>query len=164
MNKQTEHKQIDMLSGSLVDKLVSFALPGAFSSILQQLFDSADSAVVGQFAGARSLAAVGSNGAIVSLLVNLFAGLSVGVNVVVANYIGAKNNERIKETVNSVISLALVLGIILSVIGNLLAKPMHILTSTPKDVINLSISYLKIYFIGLPFILVYNYGSAILRS
>lgn len=162
--KQIKNKQMNLIEGSIIDKIVYFALPVAFSSVLQQLFNSADAAVVGQFAGAHSLAAVGANGPIVSLLVNLFAGLSVGVNVVVANYIGAKNNEKIKQIVNAAIPLAILLGVVLTIIGILLSVPMHNITHTPDNVFNLAVLYLEIYFLGMPFILLYNYGSAVLRS
>ena len=160
----SKSQQIDMLNGELFKKMLFFAIPIGCSNILQQLFNSADSAVVGQFAGKEALAAVGANGPIVSLLVNLFAGLSVGVNVVLANYIGSKNHEKIKELVNSIIPLGFIAGIIIGIFEIAISKFMHIITSTPPDVIDLAILYLRIYFVAMPFILLYNYGGAVLRS
>lgn len=163
-NNKQQNRTIDFLEGSLADKIVMFAIPIGCSNILQQLFNSADAAVVGRFAGATSLAAVGANGPIVSLLVNLFAGLSVGVNVVLANYAGAKNNDRIKEVIKSVIPLAIFLGLALSIFGISIARVMHNITGTPSDVIEKAVLYLRIYYIGMPFILLYNYCTAVLRS
>jgi len=163
MNNKNK-KEIDFLNGSLIDKIILFAIPIGCSNILQQLFNSADAAVVGQFAGPESLAAVGANAPIVSLLVNLFAGLSVGVNVVLSNYAGAKNNDRIKQVINSVIPLALILGIFLTIFGIVTSDLMHIITGTPDNVKSLAVLYLRIYYLGMPFILLYNYLSAILRS
>lgn len=157
-------KQMDMLHGSLMDKIMVFALPLAASSILQQLFNSADVAVAGKFAGPDALAAVGGNSPVINLLVNLFVGLSVGANVVIANYIGQKRFEQVKETVHTVITLALLSGIFLLFLGILIARPILMLIDTPSDVLELAVLYLKIYFIGMPFVMVYNFGSAILRS
>ncbi len=162
--KNNKQKTVDMLNGPLFNKMLRFAIPIGCSSILQQMFNSVDSAVVGKFAGSEALAAVGSNGPIVSLLVNLFAGLSVGVNVVIANYIGTNNNERIKKLVNNVIPLSMIAGIFLSIIGIATSGFMHYLTHTPENVFDMAILYLKIYFLAMPFILLYNYASAILRS
>ena len=160
----SSNRQVDMLNGGLFKKMLFFAIPIGCSNILQQLFNSADAAVVGQFAGKEALAAVGANGAIVSLLVNLFAGMSVGVNVVLANYIGSKNNEKIKELINSIIPLGFVVGMLIGTFGILISRFMHRITSTPSDVIELAILYLRIYFVAMPFILIYNYGGAVLRS
>ena len=157
-------KQMDMLHGSLMDKILVFALPLAASSILQQLFNSADVAVAGKFAGPDALAAVGGNSAVINLLVNLFVGMSVGANVVIANYIGQKRLDQVKEAVHTVITLALLSGIFLLFLGNFIARPILVLIDTPSDVLELAVIYLKIYFIGMPFVMVYNFGSAILRS
>lgn len=153
-----------MLSGSLLDKIMLFALPLAASSILQQLFNSADVAVVGRFAGSQALAAVGSNGSTVNLLLNLFIGLSVGANVVIATHIGRGETQKVQEIVHTVMALALVSGVFLLVLGMIVAKPLLILTESPHDVIDLATVYLRIYFLGMPFIMVYNFGAAILRS
>lgn len=159
-----EKKSMDMLSGSLWNKILMFALPLAASSMLQQLFNSADIAVVGQFAGSRALAAVGSNGPIINLLVNIFVGLSVGANVVISRFIGQGREKQVKEGVHTAICTAIVSGIFLLVLGVLVTKPMLVLMSAPDDIIDLAALYLKIYFLGMPFIMIYNFGSAILRS
>ena len=159
-----EKKSMDMLSGSLWNKILMFALPLAASSMLQQLFNSADIAVVGQFAGSRALAAVGSNGPIINLLVNIFVGLSVGANVVISRFIGQGREKQVKEGVHTAICTAIVSGIFLLVLGVSVTKPMLVLMSAPDDIIDLAALYLKIYFLGMPFIMIYNFGSAILRS
>lgn len=159
-----EKKSMDMLSGSLWNKILMFALPLAASSMLQQLFNSADIAVVGQFAGSRALAAVGSNGPIINLLVNIFVGLSVGANVVISRFIGQGREKQVEEGVHTAICTAIVSGIFLLVLGVSVTKPMLVLMSAPDDIIDLAALYLKIYFLGMPFIMIYNFGSAILRS
>lgn len=157
-------KQMDMLNGSIWDKLLLFALPLAASSILQQLFNAADVAVVGNFAGGEALAAVGANGSVINLLVNLFVGLSIGTNVVVASFIGQKDDKRTSQAVHTSILLSLISGVVLLVIGILFARPILELMSTPEDIIDLATLYLQIYFAGMPFIMLYNFTSAILRS
>lgn len=156
--------QLDMLNGPLLNKILTFALPLAASSILQQLFNSADIAVVGRFAGSQALAAVGSNGPVINLLINLFVGLSVGANVVIANYIGQQKAQKVQEAVHTVIVVALLSGVFLVFLGSFAAKPMLKLMDTPEDVIDLAVLYLRIYFLGMPFIMFYNFGAAILRS
>ena len=156
--------QINMLSGSLLDKMMLFALPLAASSILQQLFNSADVAVVGRFAGSQAMAAVGSNGSLINLLINLFIGLSVGANVVIANYIGSGEEKKVQEVVHTAITLALVSGIFLLLLGIAVARPLLLLMESPHDVIDLAVVYLRIYFLGMPFIMLYNFGAAVLRS
>lgn len=156
--------QMDMLQGSLWNKILLFALPLAAGSILQQLFNSADVAVVGRFAGSEALAAVGGNAPVISLLINLFTGLSVGANVVIASYIGQQKTKQVQEAVHTVFSIALLCGIFLLLIGVLAAKPILQIMNTPEDVLDLAVVYLKIYFCGMPFVMVYNFGAAILRS
>ncbi|MCI9167510.1 MAG: MATE family efflux transporter [Dorea sp.] len=153
-----------MLNGPLTGKIVLFALPLAASSILQQLFNAADVAVVGRFAGNQALAAVGGNSSVINLLVNLFVGFSVGANVVIARYIGEGKTDKIHNTVHTVISMALICGAILAVLGNVVAEPLLKLMNTPTEVLPLAAVYLKIYFGGMPFFMVYNFGSAVLRS
>ena len=167
MHKLRKHDRssgMDMLHGSMVDKILLFALPLALGSILQQLFNAVDVAVVGRFASSQALAAVGANSSVVSLLVNLFVGISVGSNVVIAGYIGENRPERIKATIHTSLLVALTSGIFLSVTGFLIAKPLLTLMSTPEDVIDLAVLYLRIYCMGMPFIMLYNFGAAILRS
>ena len=155
---------IDMLHGSLSDKILFFALPLAISMILQQLFNSADVAVVGRFDSPQAMAAVGSNGAAINLMVNLFVGLSIGTNVIVAKYIGKNEFDKIQDSIHTSILLALISGVILLIWGLFVARPILILMNTPADIIDLAIVYFRLYFLGMPFIMLYNFGSAILRS
>jgi Na+-driven multidrug efflux pump len=155
---------MDMTHGPLAKKILLFALPLAMSSILQQLFNAADLAVVGRFTNAQAMAAVGSNSSVIGLLVSLFTGLSVGANVVVANILGSGKREKINDAVHTIISVALISGIFLLIAGILVAHPILKLMGAPEDVINLAVVYLRIYFCGMPAIMLYNFGSAILRS
>ena len=159
-----KNKQMDMLNGPLLKKILFFALPLAASSILQQLFNSADVAVVGRFAGSKSLAAVGGNTPVISLLINLFVGLSVGANVVIGNYIGQGKKEKVKESVHTVMAMAVICGVFLLIIGTVLARPILMAINTPDEVLPLAMLYLRIYFVGMPFVMVYNFGAAVLRS
>lgn len=155
---------MDMLHGSMLDKMLLFALPLAAGSILQQLFNAVDVAVVGRFASSEALAAVGANTSIVTLLINLFVGISVGSNVVIASYIGKHEEGRVSGAVHTSIFLAALCGVVLMAVGFVIARPLLEMMSTPEDVIDLAIVYLRIYCVGMPFILVYNFGAAILRS
>ena len=159
-------KTMNMLSGSLFDKLLIFAIPLAASSILQQLFNSVDVAVVGHFASdpAAATAAVGCNGPVINLIINLFVGLSVGANVVISNHIGEGNGEKIKSAVHTAMTISLVSGIFLLFFGIIIARPLLEVMNTPSNVIDDAVAYLRIYSIGMPFVMVYNFGSAILRS
>ena len=168
MNQQEQAKQgsvrMDMLHGSLLNKILLFALPLAASSILQQLFNSVDIAVVGKFASSQALAAVGSNSSVISLMINLFVGISVGASVVIANYIGQRNERGIKNAIHTVSVITLASGGLLLVVGLLIARPILEMMDTPDDVIELAVLYLRIYFLGMPFFMIYNFGAAILRS
>ncbi len=157
-------KEMDMLNGGLLGKIFIFALPLALSSMMQQLFNSVDVAVVGHFAGNAALAAVGSNESVISLLINLFVGLSVGANVAVAKYCGQNNKEKISKAVHTSILVAVISGVFLIVFGFFMTKILLEMMGTPEDVIYLAGIYLRIYFVGMPFIMIYNFGSAILRS
>lgn len=162
--KRKDSSGMDMLHGSMADKILLFALPLALGSILQQLFNAVDVAVVGRFASSQALAAVGANTPVVSLLINLFVGISVGSNVVIAGYIGENRPERIRATIHTSLLVAVASGLFLTVTGFLVTKPLLILMSTPEDVIDLAVVYLRIYCLGMPFIMLYNFGAAILRS
>lgn len=153
-----------MLQGPLLGKILLFALPLAASSILQQLFNSADVAVAGRFAGYQAQAAVGVNGPVINLLINLFVGLSVGGNVVIANYIGQHKDHEIQSAVHTVVALSLVSGFFLLAVGQAAARPLLSAMGTPEDTLDLAVMYLRIYFLGMPFIMFYNFGSAVLRS
>ena len=145
-------------------KILLFTLPLAGCSILQQLFNSTDVAVVGRFSSSQALAAVGSNGPLINMLVLLFTGLSVGANVLIARYIGQNDRKKVSEAVNTVITLSLICGFLLPILGQVIAAPLLRLMNTPDDVIDLAATYLRIYFMGMPFVMLYNFGSAILRS
>lgn len=157
-------KSIDMTSGALWNKILLFALPLAASSILQQLFNSVDTAVVGRFASSQALAAVGSNSSLISLMINLFIGISLGSNVVIAHYIGQKSEKNIHAAVHTAIVVAILSGVFVMILGQFIAKPVLLLMGTPEDVIDLAVLYLRIYLIGMPFIMLYDFGSSILRS
>ena len=158
------NQKVDMLKGSLWDKILLFSLPIAFSSICQQLFNAADIAVVGRFAGTAAMAAVGSNSALISLIVNLFVGLSVGANVVISNCIGRGDPHRARQAVHTSIAVAVISGLFLLVFGELTVRYLLRWMGVPGDVFELSVLYLRIYFLGMPFSMIYNFGAAILRS
>lgn len=161
--------EIDMLHGPLMGKIWRFALPIAASAFLQQLFNAADNAVVGNFARDKtaSLGAVGGNAFVIGLMVNLFLGMSVGANVVIASYRGQKNDEGVSRALHTAVTFAAVCGVILGVVGILLASLIHGWLGTGEEGSELrrqAVLYFRIYFLGLPFIMLYNYESAILRS
>ncbi len=155
---------IDMCTGSVFKKMLKFALPLMLSGVLQLLFNAADIIVVGNFAGDESLAAVGATTTLINLMTNLFIGLSVGVNVLTANYFGAGKADEVKKTVHTAISISIISGIFLTVIGILLAPRILRLMKVPDDVIDLSVIYLRTYFAGMIAVMVYNFGSAVLRA
>lgn len=155
---------MDMTHGTLWNKILMFALPLAASSILQQLFNSVDTAVVGRFASSQALAAVGSNSSLISLLINLFIGISLGSNVVIAHYIGQKAEQNIEAAIHTAIVVAIASGFFVMILGQFIAKPVLLLMGTPEDVIDLAVLYLRIYLLGMPFIMLYDFGSSILRS
>ena len=162
MRKKTY--EIDMCHGPLLGKILIFAIPLMLSGILQLLFNAADIIVVGQYVGKESLAAVGSTSSLINLLINVFVGLSVGTNVLVARYYGAKNEKAVSETIHTAILTSLLSGIFLAFVGTFLAKPLLTLMGTPDDVLNKAALYMRIYFIGMPVIMLYNFGSSILRA
>lgn len=153
-----------MLHGGLAGKLILFAIPLAFSGILQQLFNSADVAVVGRFAGSAALAAVGSCVALVGIFVNLIIGLAVGPNAALANLIGQGQRDRISGMVHTILTFGMILGVVLMGLGFLTARTVLEASGTPESVINEALLYIRIYFIGIPFMTIYNFGAAILRS
>ena len=162
--KQNREQEIDMLNGPLAGKILCFSLPLMLSGILQLLFNAADVMVVGKWAGRLALAAVGSNGALVNLLTNVFMGLSVGASVQVSTNYGAGRQEDVSKIVHTSVVLSLISGLLLMMIGLLFANPLLEIMGTPEDVISLSALYLRIYFLGMPAMLLYNFGSAILRA
>lgn len=156
--------EIDMCNGPITGKMLRFALPLMLSSMLQLLFNAADIITVGKFGSEHSLAAVGSNTALINLLTNLFIGLSIGANVLVARFYGAKNGEELNETVHTAMLLSLISGLILTVTGVIFARYFLIWMKTPAEILDLATTYLKIYFLGMPAMMIYNFGSAILRA
>ena len=153
-----------MTSGPIVSKTIRFAIPLALSGILQLLFNAADIIVVGQFVGPTALAAVGSTSALIQLIVNLFIGLSIGVNVLVARYYGAGATKDLRETVHTSVLISLISGVVLVFIGIALSRPLLELMGTPADVIDQAVLYMRIYFVGMPVMMLYNFGAAILRA
>ncbi len=155
---------MDLCEGSIFKKLLLFSLPLMASSVLQLFFNAADVVIVGQFAGDNSLAAVGSTGSIINLLTNVFIGLSVGSNVLVARYFAAKQEQDLRKTIHTSITISIIGGLLLAIIGVILAKQVLIWMQSPADVIELSTLYLRIYFLGMPATMMYNFGAAILRG
>ncbi len=156
--------EIDMCNGPLLGKIMVFYIPLMLSGILQLLFNAADIVVVGRFAGNEALAAVGSTGSLTNLIVNLFIGLSVGANVLVARFYGAGQDGELKEMVQTAIATAIAGGVILVFLGFFISGPALGWMGTPEDVIQHSVLYMRIYFAGMPFMMVYNFGSAVLRA
>lgn len=156
--------EMDMCSGPVLGKILIYSFPLMLSGILQLLFNAADVIVVGRYAGSQSLAAVGSTGALINLLINVFIGLSVGVNVLVAQYYGAKREQDVNETVHTAVAISLLSGVFLVALGLLVTRPLLELMGTPDDVIDKSAIYMKIYFAGMPATMLYNFGAALLRA
>ncbi len=156
--------QLDMCSGPLWNKILMFALPLMLSSMLQLLFNAADVVVVGRYVGKEALAAVGSNNALINLMLNLFVGLSVGANVVIARDLGAGREDRVSRSVHTALTLSLVSGLAMMVFGVVMAHQLLIWMESPDDVIDLATVYLRIYFLGMPANLFYNFGAAVLRA
>ena len=156
--------EIDMCNGTIMDKLISFSLPLMLSGILQLMFNAVDIIVVGRFSGSQALAAVGSTSALINVFTNLFIGISLGANVLTARFYAAGREKEVSETVHTAITLALVSGIVMALVGLVFSRGALALMGTPDDVIGLSALYMRIYFLGMPFFMLYNYGAAILRA
>ena len=160
----SRRKTIDMTSGPLFGNIISYTIPIIFTGVLQLLFNAADLIIVGQFCGSISVAAVGATGSITNLIVNLFIGLSVGTGVAVAQSLGAGDNKKAHRAVHTAIPTALVSGIILTIVGISFSETFLIWMGTPEDVLPLSALYMKIYFAGIIFMMLYNFCSSILRA
>lgn len=163
-NKRTGRNEIDMLNGPLFKKILLFALPLAASSLLQELFNSVDVAVVGHFVGSDALAAVGSNAPVIGLLINLFMGVSMGACAIISNHIGQNDENSIRKAISTVECVAVISGFFLLLLGQVAARPILTWMGTPREVLDQAVNYLRIYFLGMPFIMAYNFGAAILRS
>ena len=156
--------EMDMCNGPLFGKIVLYTLPLIAAGILQLLFNTADMVVVGRYAGSNALGAVGATGSLINLMINVFMGLSVGANVAVAHYYGAGRYEELSRSLHTAIAMSLICGAALLVIGQILSEPMLVLMGTPDEILPLSVSYMKIYFLGMPVMLLYNFGAAVLRA
>lgn len=158
------HYELDMIHGSMIPKVAAFAVPLMLTSVLQLLYNAADVIVVGRFAGQESLAAVGSTAALINLIVNVFLGLSVGTNVVAANYYGAGDYKNTQETVHTSITVSVIAGFITGAIGLIFGGTFLSWMGSPDDVLPLATRYIRIYFLGMPFNMLYNFGAAVLRA
>ncbi len=156
--------EIDMVNGSIMPKLITFAIPLMLSGILQLLFNAVDIIVVGRFSGSQSLAAVGSTSSLINMLTNLFIGISLGANVLAARFYAAGKHKEMSETVHTSILTAFISGVLMIFVGIFFSRPALELMDTPSDVIELATLYMRIYFVGMPFFMLYNYGAAILRA
>lgn len=164
MNNKSKKYEIDMCNGTLLDKLISFSLPLMLSGILQLMFNAVDIIVVGNFTGSQALAAVGSTTSLINLFINLFIGISLGANVLAARHYAAGRDREMSETVHSAMALALISGIVMVFVGLIFSRGALELMDTPDDVIDQSTLYMRIYFVGMPFFMMYNYGASILRA
>lgn len=156
--------QVDMINGPIVGPMIAYALPILATSVLQLLYNAADVAVVGKFAGKEALAAVGSTTSLIHLLVNFFVGLAIGIRVLVSRYYGAGNHKSIQETVHTAIPVGAICGVMLTLVGLFVTKPILLLMGSPTDVIDLSSLYVRIYFLGMPATLILNFGTSILGA
>ncbi len=157
-------RNIDMVHGSIGDKVLLFAVPLASTGILQQMFNAADIAVIGQFCGKNAMAAVGSNSPLIGLMVTFFIGISLGANVVISRFTGQKNEEGVCGAVHTAILMAVLCGIFMTIFGELAAPPVLRLLSVPAEIMDMATLYLRVYLLGMPVILLYNFESAIFRS
>ncbi len=161
---KTNKYEMDMCNGPLFNKLIIFSIPLILSGMLQLLFNAADVIVVGRFAGKEALAAVGGTSSLTNLLVNVFMGLSIGANVLVARFYGAGQKKELDEMIHTAIATSVIAGVFLIFVGFFIARPALALMGTPNDVIDQSVLYMRIYFAGMPVLMLYNFGSAVLRA
>lgn len=167
MEKELKKQKLDMLNGSIWNKLPVFALPIAATGILEQLFNASDIAIVGNFAQTdktAAVAAVGANSPIIGLILNLFIGIALGANVVIANAIGRDDRQTVQKAVHTSMVVSVICGVLVAIIGELIAEPLLTVLNVPDDVLELALLYLRIYFLGMPVILLYNFEAAIFRS
>lgn len=167
MEKELKKQKLDMLNGSIWNKLPVFALPIAATGILEQLFNASDIAIVGNFAQTdktAAVAAVGANSPIIGLILNLFIGIALGANVVIANAIGRDDRQTVQKAVHTSMVVSIIGGVLVAIIGELIAEPLLTVLNVPDDVLELALLYLRIYFLGMPVILLYNFEAAIFRS
>ncbi len=163
-NSQTKTQTIDMVNGPLLKNICIFSVPLMLTNLVQMMFNAADAVVMGRFAGQQALAAVGATSSLCFLLISLFNGLSVGSNVVIARYLGANDLGKVEKSVHTSIATAMLSGVFLMIVGFFASRPLLQMMSTPTDIIDLSELYMRIYFVGTFFTLIYNFGAAIFRS
>lgn len=163
-SSHTGRGQMDLLTGNMCKKILLFAMPLAITNILQQLFNTADIAVVGQRGDNHALAAVGCTGPIVTLFISLFSGLSVGANAIISRYIGLGDRTKVRKAVHVSLAIAIVAGLVIMAMGELITRPLLEIVGTPDDVMGLAVLYLRIYFLGSVFLMLYNFEAAILRA
>ena len=156
--------ELNMIDGPILPRILQFALPLAATGMLQLLFNAADVIVVGKFSGSVALAAVGATSSLVNLIVNTFIGISVGVNILIARRVGCRDDEGVRRASHCAIALSIALGLLVMLIGLVFSRPLLEWMATPDDILEKSALYLKIYFLGVPFTLIYNFGAAILRA
>ena len=161
---KVKNYQMDMCNGPILKKMLIFTIPLICSSVLQLLFNAVDVIVVGKYAGDNALAAVGSNTSLINLFVNFFMGLSIGANVLVSRYYGAKQEKELSETVHTAIAISLLSGVILAIFGVVLSPTILKWMQAPEEVLELAVVYLRVYFVGMPALMLYNFGAAILRA
>lgn len=167
MERELKKQKLDMLNGSIWNKLPVFALPIAATGILEQLFNASDIAIVGNFAQTdktAAVAAVGANSPIIGLILNLFIGIALGANVVIANAVGRDDKQTVQKAVHTSMVVSVIGGVLVAIIGELIAEPLLTVLNVPDDVLELALLYLRIYFLGMPVILLYNFEAAIFRS
>lgn len=167
MEKELKKQKLDMLNGSIWNKLPVFALPIAATGILEQLFNASDIAIVGNFAQTdktAAVAAVGANSPIIGLILNLFIGIALGANVVIANAVGRDDKQTVQKAVHTSMVVSVIGGVLVAIIGEIIAEPLLMVLNVPDDVLELALLYLRIYFLGMPVILLYNFEAAIFRS
>jgi putative MATE family efflux protein len=163
-SEMKNNREMDMLSGSIFRKLCAIAIPICLSSILQQLFNASDTAVVGNFSSSQAMAAVGTNAPVINVIVTFFSGLSIGSNVMLSSFIGSGNRDKVNEALHTSFMVALISGLLMLVLGQVIAQPVLTLLGTPEDVMGMAVTYLRIYFLGMPFLMIYDFGSSILRA
>lgn len=165
MSENTSNKRaVDMLHGGIFKKLLYIAIPIFLTSTLQQLFNASDTAVVGNFSSSNAMAAVGSNAPVINMIVTFFTGLSVGSNVMISHFIGKGEEDKVNDALHTSFSVALISGFIMLFLGQIIAVPILTALNTAKDILPMSQMYLRIYFLGMPFLMIYDFGSAVLRS
>lgn len=164
MAQKKEKSYSNMITGPTLGKMILFSIPVILSGVLQLLFNAADIIVVGNFAGDESLAAVGSTSSLINLFTNVFIGLSIGTNVLIAHFVGSGDHSKVSNTVHTSVVVGTICGVFLTIFGFFLAHPVLKLMGNPDNVIDLATLYLKIYFLGMPALLIYNFGAAMLRA